>query len=471
MNARTILSLLLLTGLAVTASARPRPPAPRGPALGGPQPSAPAPSVDPKAQLLITDLSVVEDPVRTNPANGPRATWSFKYLIEQMAGDNDPAAFALRWLELWEQDQIVNGDVSPARPGIRELIIDPWLARSGGSALDLNQAPFKLLAIVNRLDLRAIDDQGNVQSAGEGRFVFGVLGDDGKPLPPSGGFAPGGFLVIFEYEQVADSMQDLGRWVQQWHELGRHRIGSQRYNDALERITRRFSDHGQAPHKVNQSPINQIRTNEVSLGPTWELREFVLDEPSGLLAQHTVAVTPGTVEVNGTAALSQLINDNEAAILDGSFALDDIWLGASSLSGPFQPSDFPDFGERTFVVNDLFAPFVNIPWSAAGINSNDARHAFAVNTCNGCHRDETLTDFAHVQFPEDHTLPGSLGTPAKLSGFLTGIELPDPVEPAVTRSFDDLGRRKADMEELAASFGRDGRGPGPHGPHHPRRVH
>ncbi len=169
-------------------------------------------SVGPATHLMITDLRVVEDSVRTNPNTGRRATWTFKYLMENMAGDNDPEAFTLEWLKHWETDQLVNDQVSPARPSIRELVIDPWLAASGGERLDLRLAPFKLLAIVNRMDLR-VHDQSSVTTGGEGRFVFGVLNQDGTPLPPIAGPAPGGFTVIFEYELVTGDMSGLEKLV------------------------------------------------------------------------------------------------------------------------------------------------------------------------------------------------------------------------------------------------------------------
>ena len=139
--------------------------------------------INPATQLMITDLRVVEDPIRTNPNAGARATWAFKYLMENMAGENDPAEFTLRWLKHWEEDQVVNGQVSTARAAIREKVIEPWLEASGGVRLDLRLAPFKLLAIVNRLDLR-MHNEDSVTTGGEGRFVFGVLNQDGTPLPP-----------------------------------------------------------------------------------------------------------------------------------------------------------------------------------------------------------------------------------------------------------------------------------------------
>jgi len=426
--------------------------------------------IDPGRQLMITDLRVVEDPVRTNPDSGRQATWTFKYLVENMAGAHDPAEFVLRWLELWEQDQTVNGHVAEARPSIRELVIDPWMAASGGHRLDLTKAPFKLLAIVNRMDLR-VHVEEEVFTAGEGRFVFGLLTPDGLPLPPSAGTVPGGFTVIFEYELIAQSMRELGEWTMLWRDLKQFHLGSRDYNSALERVTRRFTDHGRAGGKPNGSALNQIRSNEIALAIPWELREFVIDGQVGWLRPETVALTPDTIELNGTPAFTEFINTYGAEIMQGTAQLDPEAFGASSLSGPFQPSDFPDFESRTFTTNPLIGPFSDIPWSAAGIVDNDARHAFALNTCNGCHRDETGTAFLQVGFPPDHDLPRTLASPAALAAFLTGTEVPDPVDADTIRSFNDLDRRKQDLEALIATFGAASDGPGPRGRHVPLFVH
>ncbi|MFT5127991.1 MAG: hypothetical protein ACI8W8_001599 [Rhodothermales bacterium] len=473
MNSQPINHIWKLGGVVAIAgligiAAPPRP----APQNSGPQPrSRPAPSFSPnvniESELMITDLRVVEDRRRTD-SNNSRAPWTFRHLIENMAGD-DPAEFAMNWLLQWETDQMINGQLSAARPAIRDLVIDPWLAKSGGDRLDLSLAPFKLLSIVNRIDLRS--HEGNsVDTGGEGRFVFGVLDTDGNPLPPLFGTAPGGFVIIFEYELIADDMNELRAWANEWHALGSMPIGSRDYNARLERITRRFTDRNRAPLKANRNALNQLRTNELSLSFPWELREFVISADTGMLTQKTVAITPGSIEINGTELLRDLINDNEDEILDGTFALEPEWFGATSLSGPFVVAGFPDAENRTFTVRPFFEEFVNLPWSAAGIRSNDARHVFAVNTCNGCHNDETGTSFLQIGFPQAHNMPESLGSPAELAGFLTGIEIEDPVEPETLRSFNDLDRRQTDLQDLLSSFGRDGRGPGPR-PHRPSFVH
>ena len=157
--------------------------------------------------------------------------------------------------------------------------------------------------------------------------------------------------------------------------------------------------------------------------------------------------------------------------LDETFVLPKEHLAASSLAGPFQIGDFPNNQARTFTAIELLDPFYDIPWSAADIRSNDARHNFALNTCGGCHRAETGTAFLQVGFPTDHNLPRSLGKSAALAGVLTGMDTPDPVVPATTRSFGDLKRRQTDLEELLTTFGTNGTGPGPRGRHVPKFVH
>lgn len=438
-------------------------------AQGPPRPGE-DPGIDPRAQLMITDLRVVEDPVRTNPAEGDRAVWTFKYLMENMSGRRDPAAFTLSWLRLWERDRTINGRVAPGRPEIRRLVLDPWLEASGGQQLDLNIAPFKLLAVVNRMDLRQHEDS-NVATAGEGRFIFGVLGPGGKPLPPIAGTQPGGFLVIFEYELIAKDMSELRDWAMRWRDLGRDPLGSPEYNRNLEGITRRFTDRGNAPEKANGNAINQVRSNELALAAPWELREFVINARTGWMRQNTVALTPDTVALDGTRTFRNLINNAEARIMNGTFDLSPRWFGASALAGPFQESDFPDFNRRSFTVTPLFENFFDIPWSAAGIRNNDVRHEFALNTCGGCHRTETGANFVMVGFPRDNTLPESLGRRATLARFLTGGEATDPVDPDTVHVFADLDRRKADLEALLDTFGPTGNGPGPRDTHRPRFVH
>ena len=188
--------------------------------------------------------------------------------------------------------------MTPSRPAVWEHILEPWLAKGGGR-LDLRLAPVKLLAIVNRLDLRQVNGS-EVVSAGEGRFVFGVLDANGQPLAPTGGPAVGGMTIILEYDLPASSLRDLRRWAEDWHTLGSMKPGSRDFNQHLAMLTRRFTERGRGAGRPNESALNQIRTNDVALATPWELREWVIDRDSGLLAPAPVAETPDFVTMNNS---------------------------------------------------------------------------------------------------------------------------------------------------------------------------
>jgi hypothetical protein len=366
------------------------------------------PVITPKKELLITDISVVEDPVRTKwPAGTPtgaQAAWTFGRLMEQMAGSTSPSAFVLAWLQQWEQDRVINGFTAVARPSIQTLVIAPWLAASGGVELNLRKAPFRLLAIVNRLDLRYKDEDADTISAGEGRFVFGLLDAAGEPLP---------FTVIFEYGVEASSDHDVKQWAKKWHDLGSHPFGSS-FNSKLQKLTNEFSKP-LCSSKPNDSCLNQLRTNEAALSATkkWELREFRISAQTGELVGRMTAQTPDP-SLNGTAELAAFINGNEALAKQRRHVVSPSLLAASA------PSALKTF------------------WSAPGVIDNDARFGFALTTCDGCHTAETGTTFLHVK-------NRAAGVESGLSAFLTGTSVMDPFS-GVTREFNELASRVADMQ-------------------------
>ncbi|MDP1914723.1 MAG: CARDB domain-containing protein [Myxococcales bacterium] len=362
--------------------------------------------VNADAELMIRNLLVVEDPIRTNwsgsltnPSDG---AWTFGRLMTVMAGQNDPELFVRTWLAQWDTTQTVNGLPVPPRP-MNALVTQPWLAASGGARLDLRRAPFRLLAIVNRMDLRDLT-RG---SAGEGRFVFGVLGAGGNQLQ---------FTVILEFNLPATTQADVDRWAADWHALGAQPIGSPGYNQALETITSRFAGPAVSPTRPNGSAINQVRSNEIALSAPWELREFRLNA-AGQLLQVPVAQTTD-LPFNNSPALAQFINTNTAALLTDTHVVPATFNGAPFLAG----SALTNFGHT---------------WRAPGITNNEARFHFSVNTCNGCHAGETNTPFLHV-------FPRNVGQVAALSGFLTGTTVPDPVT-GQPRTFNDLSVRSESL--------------------------
>jgi hypothetical protein len=375
----------------------------------------------PAKELFVTDLSVVNATKFTTYKPGkwdtePEGGFSFGRLIDNMSpvdrpNDKQRSDFVMSWLRSWETPQAVNGQVIPARPLIRTLLITPWklasVGKLGNSAASCSDSPttdatcklsfapevvpFRLLAVVNRPDLRRLPNPAN-GSAGQGRFVFGVLGPAREALQ---------FTVIFEYMVPVAAASDIQAYAQGWHKLGKLAFGAG-YNDKLFEQTRRFTKRRAAPQRNNGSALLQIRTNEVALaepgsdpsnprGTMWELREFVVGSAGGLVPDTVKQEPP--LSLNGTTLLGDWLSTNASQVLAGTYDI---------------PTTLPS-GEP-FLAASSFTPFA-WSWQVPGA-SEELRRAFALGTCNGCHRSETTTSFLHVKNRE-------AAASAVLSPFLT----------------------------------------------------
>ena len=432
--------------------------------------------------LMITDLKVVEDPERTT-GNG---AWTFGTLMTNIANRGatgiEPAEFVLQWLKKWEEDRAVNLSIAPKRAvGIKQLIIEPWQAESGGPSkpLDLSKAPFRLLAIVSRVDLRNNLVLGTERigggGAGEARFVFCAYHMKEK--------TPMLFTVIFEYEIKRKHFHGVREWAEQWYALKNMPLGSTRYNKALQKITDQFAGAGIDPESPpNQSALSQLRTNEVALDQRrvevaqekkardaqWELREFRIDlNSSGYLRQVTVKQSPdgvfrmvrspdiylssigvlgaadGGASLLATSALyqfstilAQYVNGAEADILGHEHHVPVEFLGAAALTPP------------------------NSFWNDQGIRNPEARHLFSLGTCSGCHGREAFPEVITLG-QNTHVRPRKSGQEAQLSPFLTGkaengheFVLVDPARQLEARrrlrkrQFHDLSNRAHDLTGL-----------------------
>lgn len=375
---------------------------------------------------MITDLSVVGSD--TVPL---RADWRFGSIMKAISGTTNPkqqSEFARHWLLSFTRETRINGDELAVRPGIGSIIQD-WRRRDGvdpGLPVEqwlpnLDNAPFRLLAVVNRLDLAPPEGEP-VTHAGEGRFVYCAIDGNDAPLL---------FTVIFEFELGASSTADLRQWANRWHALGALGFGAE-YNDALAEITQDFAGAFQAPHRPNGSWLRQLRTNEIALSSPWELREYRLSAVSGQLEPAPVAQTPA-IGFHGTPVFADFVNERQAEILDPT-------------SGPRIPLIWK---EQRFLGGAAPTDPIDFHWNAAGIKSNDARHLTSLVTCNGCHAGETGTRFTHVS-------PRKAGQAAQLSTFLLGGSVKDPVDPSRSRFFADLLLRALRLQELVDG----GSGPG-----------
>ncbi len=399
-------------------------------------------AIDPARSLMIIHPSVIEDPTRTfNPCSdiGTRmGKWTFGYLMTQMANQTqtgiDPRLFTRQWLAHWEAQQTINGFAVPGRSAVRDKVIIPWELASGGlgSPLDLSEAPFRLLAIVNRIDLRG--NSGYTQNnAGEARFVFGVID---RTASASTCCVVSEMTVILEYGIDRSSCEQVKSWAQQWAALSSIPMPSAQFNQALENITEQFVRAGVAPHKVNGSALNQLRTNEFLPPQTgnWELREFKLtpgpEDPfvaNGQLKMTTVKLTPDE-QFNNTATLGNYIVANQAQVC------------ADQHIVPLQ------FGGGPFLGGNSFVPptFWDSPAFLCPPNPNcNVEFKFSFNTCSGCHFGETNTSFYHIR-------PTPFGQPPLLSPFLSGVvNVNDPRCGAPVNTFDEMNRRRMILDQIA----------------------
>lgn len=430
--------------------------------------------------LMITDLAVVEDPLRTidtcSGSGDPDGVWTFKHLMSELAAGAVPPVgvdeFTLEWLETWLVPQVINNDIVADRSTMFATVIQPWATASGVTAslvpgtggsvdvvlsgpLDWSVSPFRLAAIVNRIDLGATGSGGYggstvamPQTAGELRFVFGVHGGTCAPLP---------FSVIFEYGVPREDCDAIRDWAIAWTELndpGLYPRFSPAWRAKLATMTESVVKFGAAPSKGNDNALNQLRTNENALDGQWEMREFTLtvesastlpnDTPAdGFLRPHSVAMTPDDsvfVAVADPFVTDYVITEVEPTVGTPTS------LPADCASGhvlPLEHLGLPFRGGNAFVGPVDF-------WDAGNsgtLTELCARHELSLQTCNGCHFLDTQTPFLHID-------PRS--SPATLSDFLTGaggvLSVPEPQAPSVvTWTFADLQRRYDRLYEIACA--------------------
>jgi hypothetical protein len=400
--------------------------------------------VNPAKSLVITNVKVVEDPTRTfNPCTGkgtPMGAWTFGRLMTNMANQPltgiTPSNFVRQWLNKWMADQTTaNGWTAAKRQQIQNLVITPWENASGGPGMPLNlsKAPFRLLAIVNRVDLRGAGTGYGGGNAGEGRFVYGVM--DMRPVKgggidpytglPATACAPTQFTVIIEYGIDRKGCPAIRNWGQQWYNLKFHVLGSPAYNAALQAITDQFTNANVAPLKPNRSALNQLRTNEIAIAnpapdDRWQMREFRLPKGNGHLFEANAKQTPHE-SLRNTDLTAHFVNSTPKGA-----TVPDFWLG------------------QKFLTNASDVPSPAVFWSdgpTITIMPRSDRHDFSLNTCSGCHAEESDTVFTHIK-------PAPFGTPAGLSGFMTGINVVDPADGFPTRNFNEFKRRALDLDKL-----------------------
>jgi hypothetical protein len=450
--------------------------------------------------LFITSPSVVLDPARTwDPCTGAGTqggVWTFAHLMREMANGSGktPEDFVKDWLSLWLNNYTVNGDTVPARTQMFNQVIQPWATASGVVAtlvtdpvtgvrsvnltgpLNLNIAPYRLLAIVNRIDLGTTTGggggggtygtvTGSPVTAGELRFIFGVV----QPNPWGAGTdATCGkklFTTIFEYGVPGTGCAAVVSWAQQWTALQAFPGFTPAYLAQLQSMTESVVLHGKAPAKGNQNALDQLRTNEIALAGQWELREFTLtneqpaagiDPPAnGELRTHTVAQTPDDARFSPAGAdpsVNALVTGPVTAGLHLPVVLPN--QCDASYTVPFFIGGLAFRGGNAFVGPPAGADFWRANAAPATPNGICARHQASLNTCHGCHHNDSGTNGLGGSTNFTHVTPLST-IPVTLSKFLTGggpgltFNVNDTQFGAPAWPFADLDRRLQRLFDLS----------------------
>lgn len=364
--------------------------------------------VDQYPQLLVLDPQTLRGP-RARNANPPElAPLSFRAQMSWLAGAREPFDFTRSWLAAWSSASSVGPGAAPVtpRPRATEVLHDGWLSAAGvpasgadagaaAAAPSWSVAPFELIAVVNRVDLAAEACSG---PAGELRYVYAAVDPQTSEV----------LDVTLILEVPYPTTRPAADWARDWQDLAEH---------APAERPQALAELALAVQQAADPLRARLRSNEIALSepeqPSWELREFQLAVQGG-----TLALVPAPLEFTprsdlDPALLSQHVLSHADEIRGGAVSLpEELRAGAATTSGE-------DFS-----------------WPVLGV-SEGLRQAFSRETCNGCHGGDSRTlPFRHIGPDPD------LQRPAKLSRFLY-----DP--PAES---DDLRRRAARLQELAATF-------------------
>lgn len=451
-------------------------------------PAQPPSLVQPENALAITDTSVVAnanvtyDPCNTDGTNNdvdPDALYSFKTLISNLNDENAPGRptdqqFVHNWLANWLSNSAVNGFNIAPRTGILDYF--PGWDGVNANTLDMDRLPFRLLTIVNRIDLGNISAYGNSNpnKPGEIRFVFGLLKMDNAGSCIGNGIAGGidKMTVIFEYSDATSSCSSSKALANDWLDLdadvinGTAPLGSPVYMTALQAITDTVTVQG-------ANKLNQLRTNDFafdglgSLMRPWQLREFIIGNPNPDLIPTTIKQTPQFSEYrnafgpNAATLADYVVNaadDPAGELLCDAHSVPLQWedpfnpgtmlnfLGshtdyASNTSWPVDfngtviPANFPSCYSPSYIAG------TDAGLSASTVMQIEMRHKLSINACDDCHADETDTVFTHID-------PATRA----LSGFMTGTTVADPTPSPIQREFNDIARRNQALSSIASSF-------------------
>jgi hypothetical protein len=362
--------------------------------------------------------------------------------------------------EFAEHDELGAG----RRLGIRHggnpyrRVQDLW---PGLASSDVGDGPFRLLAVVNRMDLAGdIDERGIIDAAkqprsfGEARLIFGLVDKDyeantGRPYPmtfiieyrlPA---LDASYNVIEGYDHTNNLFDDaawrtqMERWGKVWRQLSAWdptaSTQARAYRDYLQKIVARFAKPENFVALRANLEIKKDGETEYELREWYMLKsdQWVLiprkprDEPYDCgnnvdlarLVEHYWDATRGDLDmarVRPANPLKVLGYNVPRTTRESPFAMGNTLAGCP-VDKQGQPTLF-EMAATPGEQNRITAPFgrarQNFVWSIPNL-FEQRRHQFAIRTCTGCHSKEAGVFGFHV-------FPRMAGERSRLSAFLTG---------------------------------------------------
>lgn len=339
-------------------------------------------------ELIITSNDVVDN----DAAKGGKL--SFGYLIENLAGNKEDGGILIKslfdnWSNRTPTFTVPNTfSTAPNRPNV-DLFLNRWKDIDGDTGTlenwvpNLDNAPFRLLGITNRIDLK--DTINN--SSGEGRFTYCI----NPELFPNDNSAF--FNIIFEYNLPGKTTDDCSRWVNKWHSLSEDSLSKAQYIEVLTSVTDSF---------VLMNELNQLRTNDFIFEKVWELREFKHNKSSNSFESHFLSKTPD-IRFNNQDELSSAVTQLQNEIDNNlNYEFEESMRAASAV---------PNTANQNAINNPGFT------WDIPNVNSN-LEFLSSLNTCNGCHMGHG--DNAGLRFM--HMKPRKESEQVEISGRLSNID-------------------------------------------------
>lgn len=406
---------------------------------------------------LYRELIVLDpDVLGALSSDADDAPFSFQSQMQWLAGAADALDLTRAWLLEWERTSEVGPELAPVipRPLVGRLLVDPWVAAGTNADVLFSSygpepastpedapedtpylppdeasdtaptpddaygppeapehasepddepaslpswqgTPFRLLAIVNRLDLASDACEG---AAGELRYIYGALDADGvTPLD-----------VTLILEVPYPTTRSAAEWARAWKDVAALAPGAA-YTRALATLGREIM--------AESDPLRaRVRTNEIAFADAdsdaWEMREFRPQIVEGALAlvQAPLEFTP-RADADPAELAAYVLEHADEIESSGASLPEPLRAGAASI-------DSADFS-----------------WDVLGV-SERLRRNFSLQTCNGCHGGDTASlPFRHIG------AGASFDEPARLSRFLY-----DPDAPS-----DELRRRLDIVDALGST--------------------